>query len=363
MFEIVKHPLNERQLLHELEQRRGLIPIGLNLEERQLIWRDLDHYHPYEGFFRNTIKSINALQPLVTKQTQIDYFTTDVAVLHSSAVVRDSIYPSGFIFHMGRCGSTLLAKALARSRSNLIFSEAAPHNMIWPYLGGQQLAAIEKSDANLNLYRNLILAMGRRRLPAHRYHFIKFTSFDVLFLDFILTAFPTVSVIFLYREPAEVLVSLLAREASWVRYKDAAWGRFIAGTDTFTTSDTLTFFSNALRNFMSTALESKAQGVYYLNYSQLTADNLPTILTVFDVDYSDAELTQMQSQFGRYSKADFSTVPFVADKSQKQRAQTPEMSELVSRQLEPLYMQLAQSRRNIGRGKGWLQSKLVQDVD
>ncbi|CAN0474150.1 unnamed protein product [Discosporangium mesarthrocarpum] len=34
--------------------------------------------------------------------------------------------PSGFVFHMSRCGSTLMANLLGSSASNLVYSESRP---------------------------------------------------------------------------------------------------------------------------------------------------------------------------------------------------------------------------------------------
>jgi hypothetical protein len=49
--------------------------------------------------------------------------------------------------------------------------------------------------------------MGRQRTSEQKAYFVKFTSYNVLFIDFIKAAFPDVPCLFLYREPGEVLVS------------------------------------------------------------------------------------------------------------------------------------------------------------
>ncbi len=323
-----------------------MIPVKIDLDLGQLIWRDLGRYHPYEGFFRKTLQTIDSLQTTLATQPEAEYFTTEIDVLSSTDVTKDSIYPSGFIFHLGRCGSTLLAKALMRSRTNLVFGEAGPHNAIWPYLGKQDLISIDWTDDTQCIYRNLILAMGRKRLPSYKYHFIKFTSFDILFIHFIMAAFPDVPALFIYREPAEVLVSLHQRNANWLRHQNSAWGRFISGTDS-TNDDTLIYFCNALQNSMQSALGGAKLGLHYLDYRLLTKENFPKILSVFDVHYSDKTLTQMQFQFKRYSKNDFRAVPFASDKQEKQQALTPEIVAAASQQLDPLYEQLRASSQNI----------------
>ena len=87
---------------------------------------DLDGYHCYEGFFHQSLVSYLSL----LKANPPYRVRTPVNIL-SDVQIPDAIHPTAFIFHAGRCGSTLLAKVLARSRANLVLSEVAAHNEVW----------------------------------------------------------------------------------------------------------------------------------------------------------------------------------------------------------------------------------------
>ena len=335
------------QLSAKLDELPGLIPIAIDLDERKLVWRDLGCYHPYEGFFRNTVSAAHALRLLRQPGATAEVFETRVEVLMNDGIVRDFVPPTGFIFHLGRCGSTLLAKALARSRSNLVFGEANPHQHIWPYLAGNRPPGVEPSRDNLELYRRLVLAMGRRRVATHRCHFCKFTSFDTLFLGFILSAFPDTPAICLYRDPREVLVSYLEKKGGWLAYQGSAWGDFIAGRDDLGIADELTYVSEVIGHCLNRVLQAGAPNLKYLSYGQLGAANLPSILASFGAEYPQAEVTLMKEQFAWYSKSEFCALPFESDRERQRRVPTREIRTIVEERLAPLYRHLQDSPRNI----------------
>src|SRR5580765_1142235 len=123
--------LSKEELIRKLSICCGLIPVDLDVPKRELIWRDLGQFHNYEGFFRTSLETFSQLRAL-GKQKEVDeFYRTDLEVLESDEILTEYIYPTAFIFHAGRCGSTLLSKSIARSRSNLVFGEAEAHNRIW----------------------------------------------------------------------------------------------------------------------------------------------------------------------------------------------------------------------------------------
>ena len=112
--------------------------------------------------------------------------------------------PSGFIFHMTRCGSTLAAQILAASPRNIVVSEAAPLQAALQAdrhgpAGGEACAA---------WFAGLVNAYGQPRHAGQARLFVKFSAADLFSLDRILRAFPDVPWLFLYRDPAEILASL-----------------------------------------------------------------------------------------------------------------------------------------------------------
>ncbi|MEZ0244764.1 MAG: sulfotransferase, partial [Sphingomonas sp.] len=115
-----------------------------------------------------------------------------------------AVQPSGFIFHMSRCGSTLVSQMLAALPGTISLSEPDPLDMI------VQLPLLARGvDGGLHVeaLRAMVAALGRDRSGTTGRYFIKLDSWHTLALALFRQAFPDVPWIFLYREPVEVLVS------------------------------------------------------------------------------------------------------------------------------------------------------------
>ena len=114
--------------------------------------------------------------------------------------------PTGFIFHMSRCGSTLVAQLLASLANSVVLSEAGPIDaLVRSHLRAPDVPANQRID----WLRWVVSALGQRRTGAEQYYFIKLDSRSIAHLAFVRQAFPDVPWIFLYRDPVEVMVSNL----------------------------------------------------------------------------------------------------------------------------------------------------------
>ena len=267
--------LDAEQLRLERAARPGLIPVQLS--RSHALWMDMNGYHCYEGFFH---QSLSAYEAMTSSRPQRFSSTLDFL----TDPPEGAIPPSGFIFHMGRCGSTLLAKVLARSRSHLVFSEAAPHNQIWRILhpGDPQ--------RNIAMYRNLLLAMGRPRLASYRAHIVKFTSFNIVNFQFIRAAFPEVPALFLFRDPAQALDSYRRRNPAWM------------GVD-LSIGTTWHAAEAAIEAFFEAALSIRDPSFQCVDHAHLTPDLLPAVLRFFHLDPSTEEMRLMASQFSWDAKS------------------------------------------------------------
>ena len=351
MFEgPIKH-LDNLQLLQRLEQSPGLIPVDIDLVTERLIWMDMGRYHFYEGQFRHAVNTCFALNQQFSQSQKSPYFSTGMDFLDMDCLPLDSIYPSGFIFNMSRCGSTLLTKALARSRNNLVFGEAIPHSKFWHFLSQGKPKSIKNTSDNQRRFRNLVLLMGRQRVDTHQNHFIKFTSFYTIFIDIIMAAFPNVPTLFLYRNPEEVLISSLKKGFGWWEggaekgVEWYAWRIFLTGG--IQCDNLLPYLSHSLNHCLSSVLSKDHLPIYYLNYLNLKAEHLPSLLTFFKVTYSNEEIKHMQVQFAQYSKSEYGIVDFISDSKAKQEAVTSEIALINQQLLHEPYERLLKSAKNI----------------
>lgn len=109
---------------------------------------------------------------------------------------------AGFVFHMSRCGSTLVSRMFGALPETISLSEPGPLDAV-VRLAIRAKASREWAIAAL---RAMVAALARRR-NGERRCVIKLDSWHILALPLFREAFPEVPWIYLFREPVEVLVS------------------------------------------------------------------------------------------------------------------------------------------------------------
>jgi hypothetical protein len=192
----------------DLQLLQGWIPIRIYWQGSQAMvdWCYLGTQRFRESFFEHTIQKC-LWQPF----NLLFRHQTPVETLAQLQEFRPGLPPSGFIFHLSRCGSTLMAQMLAALPQNIVISEA-------PLIDTVLRANLHDSgiteEQRATWLRGLISALGQARNPDERHLFIKFDSWSILDLPVIRKAFPDTPWIFLYRDPVEVMVSQIRQRGS-----------------------------------------------------------------------------------------------------------------------------------------------------
>ena len=185
----------------EPAQLSGWAPIRFYWRDAQAMmdWCHLGGLQFKDSFFEQTIN-----QALRRPFSLLFRHQTPMEDLCELAVRRPGLPPTGFIFHMSRCGSTLVSQMFAALESSVVISEAPPIDQV---LRAQfQNVAVDES-VRVRWLRGVIHALGQRRTGHERHYFVKFDSWHILQLPLIVKAFPQVPWIFIYRDPVEVMVS------------------------------------------------------------------------------------------------------------------------------------------------------------
>ena len=345
--------LDNNQASEFLRKHNGFIPILVQPKGGgKLVWLDVNNYQFTEAKF------IDSLKNLASAKNSIQVLITDLDLLESDIFSSDVLYPTGFIFFAHRCGSTLLAKSLARSSRNIVISEAtALYEGLWFYLSQGWKCSIPPTARNFKIVKNLVLALGRQRRVEQKTYFIKFHPWQSVFIELITATFPNVPCLFLYRDVAEILVSALRTSSPTLsNIRGTRFAAFLTGLSIDETGgiSRTEYFARLYREFMLAVLNSSTKKLAYLNYNQLTASNLSHILNeCFNYRVPVAELETMQNQFSYYSKDNNNTTLFLSDKAEKQKAVTSEIRNAIKRNnLTRLYERLEQSERNLFRVTG-----------
>ena len=125
---------------------------------------------------------------------------------------KPGLAPAGFVFHMSRCGSTLVSQMLAAVPEHLVLSEPGPIDSV---LRAREMQPDLSDGERVTWLRSMVGALGQARGPQTRM-FVKFDAWSALELPVIRRAFPDVPWLFLFRDPVEVLGSHAGRPGAHV---------------------------------------------------------------------------------------------------------------------------------------------------
>lgn len=343
---IAQRHLGHEDALRRIGENSGVVPVAIDPSQGgKVLWADIGDLPYREWQFMYTIQSA-AQQGAIT-----DSFTTDMDVLRTDGIFGQTLYPSGFIFHISRCGSTLTAKALARLEKNVVVNQGGPlQRGFWAYLSDDWRAEVVASEDNLAMFRNLVFGMARKRRESEQASFVKFISWNVLYLDFVVAAFPDVPCLFLYRDPVEVIASVKKETTAVLLAKGKPQATFLTNRDyaeTASMTDTA-YLGECYANYFRAALSGAEEHVRYLNYTDINSRTFSEILgRGLKVKPSPGELEYMREQFKYHSKDDSDATKFRSDSSEKRASMSEEECRTVTQTCSSFVDQLDRSPRNL----------------
>jgi hypothetical protein len=237
-----------------------------------------------------------------------------------------SIRPHGFVFHMSRCGSTLISRSLAAAESTLVISEPAPLDDI--------------VQANRPEWLEwMVSALGQARTEPRTRYLIKLDSWHIRALPMFRAVFPEVPWIFVYRDPLEVLVSHLRRpgiQSSPGALDPAILGFSVADITALTRQQ---WCARVLEGFMSAALsfhdDPKGR---FVNYRELPGTICSRIARHFGLELTTGDELKVQAATRRDAKSPWTD--YVDDREAKQKAVESLTPEAGLETLRDLYGQL-----------------------
>jgi hypothetical protein len=148
-------------------------------------------------FFDQTISKCRSLP----ENSKLISSLSSPDVLPNWAAQVDAIAPTAIIFHISRCGSTLVSQLLALQQANIVLSEV-------PFFD-ELLRKGKKEDdrSTQQLLKAAVELYGAKRNEQQSQLFIKADSWHIHFYKELRQLYPTIPFILLYRKPDEVLRS------------------------------------------------------------------------------------------------------------------------------------------------------------
>jgi gluconate kinase len=292
-----------------------------------------------EPFFEQTINALlrHPFNLLFRHQTPID----GLAELQA---VQPGVPPAGFIFHMSRCGSTLIAQLLAALPQCIVLSEAGPIDTV---VRAHHHDPGISDDQRCVWLRGLLDALAQRRHEQEQHLVVKFDSWNIMDLPIIRRAFPTVPWVFVYRDPLEVLVSHSRQRGSQMvpGIIDPRVFGFNPAAIAHLSLDE--YGAQVLGKLCQAAAEHLQAGTGQLvAYRHLPELVWSALLDVFGVEHSAGDVERMRHAARWHAKNP--SLHFAKDTAAKQAAGTDELRRLAAQWVEPAYTRLRSFDHTLG---------------
>jgi hypothetical protein len=294
------------------EGLKGWLPVDAVIASGRpaIEWMDLRDVEFSEPFFNETLARVGAGDEVRER------VLTDLDALLQFEKISGSIQPCGFIFHGSRCGSTLLANACRALNGSIVIAEAPVIDKVVSRFFTDAAPDSPKEMLYMVLLKAAINALGQRRNGNERRYFVKFACTSTLQITRIRRIWPNTPFVFLYRDPIEVIVSNLNSIPEWMRPEsNPATAAAIVGIDEDRISSLSPeeFCARALGRFFSEAEANSNAQTIFLNYNQLSFENLVEIISFFGVEASPAECDAIKQESRLYSKDVTRSQTFQAD--------------------------------------------------
>ncbi|HUH84375.1 MAG TPA: hypothetical protein VLX85_07175 [Stellaceae bacterium] len=303
-------------------------PVALNLgpPAPTLDWGDLGTRPFSDPFFDATVERWAAgPAPRLIR--------TDLATLAAldSGAARD---PDALVFHMSRCGSTLVSRLLATVPEARVIVEPMPLNTL---LMAEE-AELGGAD-RVELLRLLLRALGRSPSGPASFYALKASSWNVAWLPLFRRAFPTTPCVFVRRAPAEVIASILADPPAWLALRSEpsrAARLFALAANELTGLDAAAFSARALMAMLQAAA-SPGEGMLVVDYRQLPDAVWLRMAPHIGLRLAESDIARMRAE-ARFSAKASERRLFADDGATKQAAAGSVAS--LAQAVEPYYRAL-----------------------
>ncbi len=313
----------DEQAVRHIRSISGLIPAAIEPARQpgqasKVYWVDIGT-HAYQDW-----QHLFTIERLAQAGLIPFAFASSLDVLAIDDLIPDPLIPTGFIFHTSRCGSTLLGKALARAPEHCVVNQGGPlQRGFWASQTNEWQKEMPVDDRSMTMFRNLIFALTRPRLGTEKCSFVKFISWNTLYLDFIARAFPEVHNLFLFRDPVEVIASVIKQTTAVLVARDWPQASFLTGKSMIETQkmSDAAYLAHCYNNYFNTIVRNPMAKVKALEYHNLRPDTLGEVLkSGFTFTPDEQVIADMCTQFSFHSKDDSDTSTFQSDGIAKQAA-------------------------------------------
>jgi hypothetical protein len=294
-----------------LPVRAALAPTGLYLALRQIGREELQ-----DAFMQETVARVPALERIVHAPRQ------------DSVGPAGETAPVGIVFHVARCGSTLISQSLKRLDNLVVYAEPQPVNEILASMQEWPRAEV------VGALRILGAVLARH---ARGPYVLKLSSWNTLYCDIVTEAFPGTPWVLSFRDPVEVGVSLLANPPGWFQAtSDAARGLAARVDPGRAAKSREEFVARAYGAFCAAAAQLDVRRGRLVPYESLPAAVWRIVAPHFSLSIDPSQQERIVESARRPAKAPIGTVAeFLSDVAAKQDAASPQLRQAIDALARP----------------------------
>jgi hypothetical protein len=313
----------------ERKELFGFLPIEVttDLEGAAVRWIRAEVSEFTEPFFEQSVVKLRA-EYLMREEVR-----TPLECLGTEAELLPRVTPKGMIFHISRCGSTLISNALRQSYDVCTLSEAQPCNVLL-------LPSVIASEGRRRLLRAWVRLFATR--STHSGVVVKANSSGVLSIRFARRVWPRVPLVICVRDPVEVMMSNLVQPSGWMKFmRSPGLAAIMTGQapETATSMTREEYCARVLGRFCESAIASLDGKCLVVDYEELNSEKIAQIALLFGLGRPN-DIGGLEQAFAVYSKDPLAKMAFHRDKDEKRRMATPAMREAAARWVAPHYARL-----------------------
>jgi hypothetical protein len=309
----------------------GYLPIDLIISSEKgcVTWANFADIQLVEPFFHDTVMKIEASEPGLEK------VKTDLAQVMVSGRSLPPVVPKGLVFHISRCGSTLISNALRIAQRTIVIAEAQPLAAVFlPRMQSTPMQGEYGTELRRMVLQSLANIYGSHSGSRPGRLIIKFASWNLLGIPLIRSLWPTVPCVIAIRDPVEVIVSHLATAAGWKALKGQAtvackiFG-FTLADRTVLDMPIEEYYARILGRLYRAAAAAIDQNCRVCDYNDIGPQRLAKISEFFQTEVP--EKGALERVLSLHAKDPTSTRLFNDDREVKQRSATDAVRTSVNR--------------------------------
>ncbi len=182
---------------------KNWIPFRLDFQEKNLHchWLYVSDKKFTEPFFHETERRCRIFEE--NRKPFLAVSTLDGIIDFAENI--PSVAPTAFIFHISRCGSTLLAQLLSLDEQNIVLAEPPIFDEVLREIRFKNPDILEEKIGES--LKAVVKFLGQKRTGDEQNFFIKLDSWHIFYYEKLRKLYPETPFIFSFRRPDEVIRS------------------------------------------------------------------------------------------------------------------------------------------------------------